>query len=535
MAIYHFHAQVISRSDGRSAVAAAAYRSGTVLIDPFGETFDYSKKQGVTDTRIFVPDGCPTIERQKLWRLAEQTDKRKNSCLAREADIALPLELTRGEKIQVAAQFSRWLSREYGVAVDCCHHAGGKNDEHENPHIHVMWTTRRYLPDGNLGAKTRELDDLKTRKEHLKRIRCKWAEVCNEFLQKYGTSIDARSFEEQGIERLPQIHVGPAASAMERRGIDTDRGSLNRSIIEFNEEMQKLEMEESNDAEQFQTEDMGRLREQSDAVHEAMDRGVREKVSHTEDGQRLEPCPEGAGYGTPGTAGSQKASAGGEQWRSPAVQGSAGTPGPSLGSGRGSRPAEDGRGLNDERPIDGIERLAGAIRQDCSGIKKAMHKRIVAANRRLIHNKWINAKLSHLECKSKLISEDITVLLHNIRFMVQKRNNTYFNHRKHVSVQKQKMDDLLSGIKSECLDIKKQIRNRIMKANRSNIMENNHRNRTRSLDWKLESIQQVASSFSDAKYDSVDEIDAAYMDEWLEEHLPIQPVIDMTRTQHLAP
>ncbi len=74
-----------------------------------------------------------------------------------------------------------------------------------------------------------------------------------------------------------------------------------------------------------------------------------------------------------------------------------------------------------------------------------------------------------------------------------------------------------------------------MKANRSNIMENNHRNRIRSLDWKLESIQQVASSFYDAKYASVDEIDAAYMEEWLEEHLPIQPVIDTTRTQHLTP
>lgn len=85
MAIYHFCEQVLSRSKGQSAVAAAAYRSGSVLTDGFGSKHDYSKRHGVVRTRIYVPDGCPTVEREELWCLAERTDKRKNSCLAREA------------------------------------------------------------------------------------------------------------------------------------------------------------------------------------------------------------------------------------------------------------------------------------------------------------------------------------------------------------------------------------------------------------------------------------------------------------------
>lgn len=209
--------QTISRADGRSAIAAAAYRAASRLTAADGHVFDFRRKQGVVAREIFVPGGCPIISRQDLWLLAETTEKRKNSTLGREMDMAIPVELSKVARFKLTAQFCRWIAQEYQVAVDCCMHRKDKNDPQENPHIHVMFTTRRYASDGSLGEKTRELDALSTRKAHLLRIREKWAECCNVFLQYHGKKIDHRSLKDQGVERLPQIHVGAAATAMERR------------------------------------------------------------------------------------------------------------------------------------------------------------------------------------------------------------------------------------------------------------------------------------------------------------------------------
>ena len=238
--------QTISRSDGRSAVAAAAYRAASRLIAADGRVFDFRRKQGVMARQIFVPEGSPPIDRQDLWLMAEKNEKRKNSTLAREMDMAIPVELTRQERFKLTAQFCQWLAQEYQVAVDCCMHRKDRNDQEENPHIHIMFTTRRYSPEGTLGAKTRELDDLKTRKMHLLLIREKWADFCNEYLQFYGKIIDHRSFKDQGIDALPQIHVGSAATTMARRGLETERGALNRDIQNTNSEILQLQQEIEN-------------------------------------------------------------------------------------------------------------------------------------------------------------------------------------------------------------------------------------------------------------------------------------------------
>ena len=129
MAIFHYHLQVISRSKGQNALAAAAYRSGTILISSNGEKFDYSHRNDVIHTEIFVPCGCPTIERNDLWNMSERVEKRKNSCVAREADIAIPTELSPSEKLLVVKNHCQWLADRYRVVVDCCHHAGQKLDE----------------------------------------------------------------------------------------------------------------------------------------------------------------------------------------------------------------------------------------------------------------------------------------------------------------------------------------------------------------------------------------------------------------------
>ena len=93
MAIYHFSVKAISRSAGRSVVAAAAYRSGEKLIcDYYGKEQDYTKKSGVEHTQIYAPENTNPnlLDRQKLWNKVEQVERRKDALLAREFEIAFP-------------------------------------------------------------------------------------------------------------------------------------------------------------------------------------------------------------------------------------------------------------------------------------------------------------------------------------------------------------------------------------------------------------------------------------------------------------
>lgn len=303
MAIYHLHMQTISRADGRSAVAAAAYRAASRLTAADGRVFDFRRKQGVVAQQIFVPEGRPPIDRQDLWLMAEKTETRKNSTLAREMDMAIPVELTKEERFKLAAQFCHWLAQEYQVAVDCCMHRKDKNDPQENPHLHAMFTTRRYSQEGTLGAKTRELDDLKTRKTHLLRIREKWADFCNEFLQFYGEIIDHRSFKDQGIDALPQIHVGSAATTMVRRGLETERGTLNQEIQKNNSEILQLQQEIEN-VRRLKN-GSGRECTEGTQKHGASDSELSEEISTGGGQQRLGPGFGGYGFGTQGTGGSK--------------------------------------------------------------------------------------------------------------------------------------------------------------------------------------------------------------------------------------
>lgn len=383
MAIYHFCEQVLSRSKGQSADAAAAYRSGSVLTDGFGSKHDYSKRHGVVRTRIYVPDGCPTVEREELWCLAERTDKRKNSCLAREANIALPVELSSVERSQVSEKFCTWLANEYGVAVDCCEHAGEKRSAQENRHIHVQWTTRRYMPDGTLGVKTRELDDLKTRKGHLIRIRSKWADICNAYLQYYGTSIDARSYEDQGIEQLPQIHVGPAATAMERCGIATERGAINKAIIALNREMQKLKKEEKEVTEELEIADAGGECEQPASDSETEECLTEESATGISK-EEMKRGSEGSADAITIT-GTPAPHVFGEtvlQGIGQSVQPTVRYPEPASTTGTGNClevREEDGA----QAPTE-LEDAADIIREDISGIRKKVIDSLRLANRRLI-------------------------------------------------------------------------------------------------------------------------------------------------------
>lgn len=221
MAIYHLSVKTISRSAGRSATAAAAYRAGVEITDErTGEIHDYRRKGGVESAALILPDNAPewARDRARLWNAAEQAEKRANSTVAREFEIALPAELSPAEREKLAHDFARELVKRHGVAADVAIHAPGKDGDDRNHHAHILLTTRRLGPDG-LGEKTRELDDRKTGPQIVAQWRERFAALTNERLRENGIEarVDHRTLEAQGIEREPTRHLGPAATGYERR------------------------------------------------------------------------------------------------------------------------------------------------------------------------------------------------------------------------------------------------------------------------------------------------------------------------------
>ena len=219
MAIYHLSVKTISRSAGRSATAAAAYRAGANITDErTGEIHDYTRKGGVESAELVLPDGAPewAADRGQLWNAAEQAEKRKNSTVAREFEVALPAELCAEDRKQLAHDFARELVERYRLVADVAIHAPGREGDNRNHHAHILCTTRSLEADG-FGAKTRELDDLKT--GAVKEWRERWADLTNAALERAGVAerIDHRSNAERGIEAAPSQHLGPAATAIERR------------------------------------------------------------------------------------------------------------------------------------------------------------------------------------------------------------------------------------------------------------------------------------------------------------------------------
>ncbi|KHF29168.1 Mobilization protein A [Paenibacillus sp. P1XP2] len=236
MAIYHLSVQTISRGQGRSAVAAAAYRSGEKLHDErIGEDFDYQRKQRIDHTEIMAPEHAPnwTRDRKKLWNEVEKAESRSNSRTAREINVALPKELNFEQQKELVRDYVKSNFVEKGMVADVAIH----DSKGENPHAHIMLTTREITPEG-FGKKNRDWD----KKESLEQWREQWEKYANRALEKAGSKarIDHRSLQEQGADRLPQIHVGARSTNMQRKGITTRRAQRNQNIIDFNEAKERI-------------------------------------------------------------------------------------------------------------------------------------------------------------------------------------------------------------------------------------------------------------------------------------------------------
>ena len=258
VAIYHCSIKIISRGKGKSAVAAAAYRSGETLTNHYdGVTHDFTRKGGIVHTEILLPPHAPPdfADRSILWNSVEKIEKAKNSQLAREIEIALPVELDREQQIQLIREYVK----ENFVSVGMCADFAIHDKQDGNPHAHIMLTMRPLEQSGEWGAKSKKeylLDKdgqriklkngtFKSRKvdtvdwnsqEKAEVWRQAWADIANRYLaaQDIPERIDHRSYKRQGIEQIPTVHMGVAATQMERRGIVTEKGEHNREIREQN-------------------------------------------------------------------------------------------------------------------------------------------------------------------------------------------------------------------------------------------------------------------------------------------------------------
>jgi len=234
MAIYHQHIKAIQRSKGKSAVAAAAYRSASKLHDKrTGEVHDYTKKERVDFSSII---GWLDT-REALWNTAESTEKRKDATTAREYEVSLPIELHDYQQQNLATEYGFWLHEEYGVVVDLNIHNIGSL----NPHAHILTTTRVVVNELILTDKSprewsgtrREKAGLTSRKIDLIFAREKWAQLCNAALKDadHDERIDHRSYVDQGILIPPQIHMGVHALAEYKKTGCSDRVEKNNEII----------------------------------------------------------------------------------------------------------------------------------------------------------------------------------------------------------------------------------------------------------------------------------------------------------------
>lgn len=243
MASYHFSAQIIGRKAGRSAVAAAAYRAGERLHDRrVDQTFDFSKRRGVTERMILLPEGAAPwlADRAQLWNHVEGMEKRKDAQLVREINLALPHELSHDARVMLVRNFVREQFVSVGMVADIAWHEPipEKGDDPRNFHAHIMLTLRQAGPHGLRAVKTREWNS-----DELMNIwRRAWSEHQNRALEeaRLPQRVDHRSLHDQRadaqargdrataerLDRVAEIHIGPKGRAAERR---TDRSPASRT------------------------------------------------------------------------------------------------------------------------------------------------------------------------------------------------------------------------------------------------------------------------------------------------------------------
>lgn len=271
MAIYHMQAKVVSRGSGRSAVAASAYMSCSRMYNDYdGIQHDYTRKYGLIYQEVMLPPMAPSEwnDREQLWNAVEETEKTKDSRLAREFVVALPVELDKDSNISLLQDFIKKNFVDMGMCADFAIH---DTDGH-NPHAHILLTVRplnenetwqyktekEYLcikdgeekgyeridkhPKSSRYGRQNPISEQWNSDEQLCIWRANWADAVNKMLARnqINATIDHRSFADQGITEQPTIHEGYIAQNMEKNGIIADRCEINRQIRADNKMLREL-------------------------------------------------------------------------------------------------------------------------------------------------------------------------------------------------------------------------------------------------------------------------------------------------------
>lgn len=237
MATYHCSVKTSSRSSGGSSVASDAYREGKKIKEErTGLTHDYTRKSDVIESMTMTPNNAPNDfkESDVLWNTVEASESRKDARLFREVEVSLPIELPHSENKKLVTDYVQRNFIDKGMCATISFH--GSRDK-ENPHAHIMLTTRK-VDENGFGQKNRDWD----KRELVTEWRKEWADSLNSALERNDINqrVDHRSYQDQGIAKTPMIHLGKVASAIERRGVESERGDINRGIERENIQSQKL-------------------------------------------------------------------------------------------------------------------------------------------------------------------------------------------------------------------------------------------------------------------------------------------------------
>ena len=260
----HHDIKIIQRSNHQSAVASAAYQSGERLFSEYDQKQKYySHKSEIVHTEIMLPPHAPPAyaDRNTLWNAAEAIEKQWNSQLARRIVLAIPREIPPEQHADLIRDYCREFFVSKGMIADFAIHDKGNG----NPHAHILLTMRAMDENGKWLPKSRKVYDLdengeriklpsgrwKSHKEdtvdwneqyHAEEWRHGWEVIQNKYLELAGSAerVDMRSYERQGLDIIPTVHMGAAVSALERKGIETNIGNLNRDIKAANRMMNAI-------------------------------------------------------------------------------------------------------------------------------------------------------------------------------------------------------------------------------------------------------------------------------------------------------
>ena len=243
VALYSASVKPVSRSSGRSATAAAAYRNAERIIDErTGDIHDYTRRSGVDHVESFAPVGMAPQSGSELWNKAEAAEVRKNARVAREVLVALPHELDQVQRRELAKSIAQGLADRYGTAGTLAVHQPDREGDNRNHHVHILMTTRRLDASGQLGEKTRELDDVKRGPQEVEWIRAMIEGRTNQSLERAGLEarVDRRSLIEQRaaaldagdmdraaeLDRPATLHEGPRVTQIRRESARKGRAPL---------------------------------------------------------------------------------------------------------------------------------------------------------------------------------------------------------------------------------------------------------------------------------------------------------------------